>query len=152
MKTPRSIHELSLPFAFWSFVIISVAAAGIVTVQAIRLSRPDWFVVLAFILIIMVVCLLIIASYRMRIDEDGVTRHVGSRRLHLPWADVRAVEVWTPVNGRKMISVSRVSPADHMPADPEEAKRAFQRTITFSYSPRRLDCIRQYWPGDVREG
>ena len=153
-KPVRRIRSFLLPSAIWAVAIIA-AVIGIVFrsrwERLGNLSTGD-VIVLAACMGLAMIMFAIIASFRLVIDERGATQHAGfNNRVHIPWNEVRSVTVARLFNGRRMIFISRVKEPVLQPKTQEEVRLNRQKTLGLEYSRKRLDCIRQYWQGDVRD-
>lgn len=155
MKKPvRQIRNFLLPSAMWTLLVITVVM-GIVFASRWnrfgRISSGDIFAVTACAALLLI-CFVIIASFCIVINEKGATQHAGfNNSVHIPWDEVRSVTVARIINGRRMIFISRVREPILQPKSQAEARLNRQKTFAMEHSQKRLDCIRQYWKGDVRD-
>ena len=153
-KPVRRIRSFLLPSAIGAVAIISAVIGVVFRSRWERLgslSSGDIFAVTACMGLVLIM-FAIIASFRLVIDERGATQHAGfNNRVHIPWNEVRSVTVARLFNGRRMIFISRVKEPVLQPKTQEEVRLNRQKTLGLEYSRKRLDCIRQYWQGDVRD-
>lgn len=155
MKKPvRRIRSFLLPSAMWALAIITAVIGVIFRGRWGRfgsLSSGDIFTVTACV-VLMLLMFVIVASFRLIIDENGATQHAGFHNsVHVPWDEVRSVTVARLINGRRMIYISRVKEPILQPRTREEARLNRQKTFSLEYSKKRLYCIRHYWQGDVQD-
>ena len=153
-KPVRRIRSFLLPSAIWAVAIIAAVIGIVFHNRWERLGNlsTDDVIVLAGCMVLVLIMFVIIASFRLIIDERGATQHAGfSNSVHIPWDEVRSVTVACIANGRRMIFISRVMEPVLQPVTQEEARLNRQKTFGLEYSRKRLDCIRQYWQGDVRD-
>jgi len=153
-KSVRRIRSFLLPSAMWAVAIIAVVIGVVFRSRWARLGSlsTDDVIVLAACMGLVLFMFAIIACFRLVIDERGATQHAGfNNRVHIPWDEVRSVTVARLFNGRRMIFISRVKEPVLLPITQEEVRLNRQKTLGLEYSRKRLDCIRQYWQGDVRD-
>lgn len=153
-KPVRRIRSFLLPSAIWAVAIIAAVIGIVFHSRWERLGNlsTDDVIVLAARMGLAMIMFAIIASFRLVIDERGATQHAGfNNRVHIPWNEVRSVTVARLFNGRRMIFISRVKEPVLQPKTQEEVRLNRQKTLGLEYSRKRLDCIRQYWQGDVRD-
>lgn len=155
MKKPiRRIRSFLLPSAMWAIAIIAAVIGVVFRSRWGQFGSPtsgDYFALTACVLLMLFI-FIIIASFRLIIDEKGATQHAGfNNSVSIPWEEVRSVTVTRLSNGRRMIFISRVREPVLQPKSQEEARLHRQKTFGLEYSKKRLDCIRQYWQGDVRD-
>lgn len=153
-KPVRRIRSFLLPSAIWAVAIIAAVIGIVFRSRWERLGNlsTDDVIVLAACMGLAMIMFAIIASFRLVIDERGATQHAGfNNRVHIPWNEVRSVTVARLFNGRRMIFISRVKEPVLQPKTQEEVRLNRQKTLGLEYSRKRLDCIRQYWQGDVRD-
>ena len=153
-KPVRRIRSFLMPSAMWAMAIITTVIGVVFRSRWQRLGSipTDDVIVLAGCMVLVLIMFVLIASFRLIIDERGATQHAGfSNSVHIPWNEVRSVTVARIANGRRMIFISRVREPVLQPGTQEEARLNRQKTFGLEYSRKRLDCIRQYWQGDVRD-
>lgn len=153
-KSVRRIRSFLLPSAIWAVAIIAAVIGIVFRSRWERLGNlsTDDVIVLAACMVLVLIMFAIIASFRLVIDEKGATQHAGfNNSVHIPWDEVRSVTVARLINGRRMIYISRVKEPILQPRTQDEARLNRQKTFSLEYSQKRLECIRHYWQGDVRD-